>query len=65
MVPLLHGAVFWLVLAVLWIIPAGLVARSAERRGHGFRAWFVVALFFPWPLVLVVVSFLSPRPRKE
>lgn len=62
--PIIHGEVFWLLVAVLWVIPAWFVARSAHSRGYSLRLWFVLALFLPWPLVLVVVvSFLRPRVR--
>ena len=58
----IHDVFVVAVVAVVWIIPALLVARLAERKGRNFAAFLVAALFIPWPITLVVVIALPARP---
>jgi uncharacterized membrane protein len=48
-------------LAIIWIIPATLVARAAERRGRRFGIFLIVALLVPWPIILLVVVVVLPH----
>ena len=59
----IHALALLVTLAVIWIIPAVLVARVAERRGRGFVPFLTLALLVPWPIVLLVVAFAPPRRR--
>lgn len=56
----IHDGALLLTLAVLWIIPAVLVARMAERRGYSFSLFLIAALVIPWPAILIV-GFALPR----
>ncbi len=62
---MIHDVILWLVLAVIWIIPASLVARLARRRGYAFVPFMVAALIVPWPVVLVVALVLPRRLRRS
>lgn len=59
---MIHDAVLWLVLAVIWIVPASLVARAASRRGYAFAPFLITALIIPWPIILVIVVVLPRKP---
>lgn len=59
---MIHDAVLWLVLAVVWIVPASLVARLADRRGYPFPPFLIAALIIPWPVMLIIVVALPRRP---
>jgi hypothetical protein len=48
------------VLIVLWLIPALLVGRLAERKGRSFVAYLVVSLIIGWVIPLIV-AILVPR----
>jgi hypothetical protein len=52
------------IIAIIWIIPAVLVARVAERRGRSFAPFLIAALIIPWP-VMLLVALVLPRRSKE
>lgn len=56
----MHVIFLVLVLIVLWLIPALLVGRLADRKGRSFAAYFVVSLIIGW-LVPLIVAILVPR----
>jgi hypothetical protein len=62
MIAVIHDVVTLVVITVVWLIPAGLVARLAQRRGHSFAVFGIAALVIPWPIILLVVLAL-PRGR--
>jgi hypothetical protein len=61
--PIIKYSVTLATLAIIWIIPAILVARLAERRGHSFSVFLVAALVTPWPMWLVVALVLPRRSK--
>lgn len=62
---MIHDISLLVTLAVLWVIPAVLVARVAERRGHSFSLFLSAALVVPWPAILVVGLVLPRRSNGE
>jgi uncharacterized membrane protein YhaH (DUF805 family) len=60
---MLRGLFFITLLALIWIVPAMLTAKLAERRGYSFPAFFLAALFLFWPAVLLVTLVLPTRAR--
>jgi hypothetical protein len=60
----IHDIVLLTTLAFIWLIPALLIARLAERRGHNFQVLLIVALVVPWPITLLVV-LVMPRRSKQ
>ncbi len=44
---------------VLWLIPAWLVARYAEAKGHSFAGFLVAGLLVSWALSLIVALVLQ------
>lgn len=62
---MIHDIALLGTLAVLWVIPAALVARVAERRGHSFSLFLVAALVVPWPAILVAALALPRRSNED
>lgn len=58
-----HGIALLVTLAVIWLIPAVLVARIAGRRRRSFALFLFAALVIPWPIVLIVTLAL-PRTNR-
>lgn len=65
MIMVIHSAALLVTLAMIWIIPAVLVARMAERRGRSFVVFLIIALVIPWPILLVVVLALPHRGKEQ
>lgn len=59
---MIHNIALIMTLSVIWLIPAGVVARLALQRGRSFALFMAIALFIPWPIVLFVVLML-PRTQ--
>jgi hypothetical protein len=51
-------------LAVIWLLPAFLVARLAQSRGRTFELFMIAALVIPWPIVLLVTLALPRRNER-
>lgn len=58
---MIHDIVLLVTLAMIWLIPALLVARLAQRRGYSFQVCLLVALIVPWPIALIVVLIMPRR----
>jgi hypothetical protein len=58
---MIHDVGLLATLAIIWLIPALLVARLAERRGYNFQTYLIVALVVPWPITLLVVLIIPRR----
>lgn len=54
-----------LVIVVLWLIPAFLVGRLADRRGRGFAGYFVVSLIIGWPIPLIGAWYFGRATKAE
>jgi hypothetical protein len=61
---LLHDGALLAVL-LIWLLPAFMIARLAERRGRSFTAFLVLALLLPWPAILLAVLILPRRHRSS
>jgi hypothetical protein len=44
----------WAIL--VWVVPALLVARLAQRQGQGFVAYLFIGLFLSWVIALVTLG---------
>jgi hypothetical protein len=53
-----------LVVLVLWIGPAVLAGRIAERKGRSFVVYLVASLVIGWPIPLLAAAVL-PRRRTD
>jgi small-conductance mechanosensitive channel len=45
----------------LWLAPALLVARLAQRKGRPFALYLIVSLVVGWPLTLLAALIVRPR----
>jgi hypothetical protein len=50
-----------LALLALWIGPAVLTARVAERKGRSFAVYLVVSLIIGWPIPLIAALIVPAR----
>jgi hypothetical protein len=57
----IHNIALLATLAILWLIPAVLVASLAHRKGYSFAAFVILALAVPWPVMLLVVLVMRRR----
>jgi hypothetical protein len=53
--------VFLLAVLLLWVGPAVLAARLAERKGRSFSVYLVVSLVIGWPIPLVAALIVHDR----
>jgi hypothetical protein len=53
------------VLVVAYVVPAYLVARAAERRGHSFGGFLLGGLVVGWPFSGIVVLVSGRRPPRR
>jgi hypothetical protein len=62
MVPsVIHDIALLATLAIIWVIPALLIARLAHRRGYSFGVFVIIALVIPWPITLLAVLAMPGR----
>lgn len=61
---MIHDIALLVTLAIIWLIPALLVARLAQRRGRSFEPFLIAALVIPWPIVLLV-TLAMPRRNEQ
>lgn len=61
----LHDTVLLVMLATIWLIPAGLSALVAHRRGHSFALFLIAALVVLWPIPLLAALTLPERSNSE
>jgi hypothetical protein len=45
----------------LWLVPALLVARLAQRKGRSFALYLIVSLVVGWPLTLLAALIVRSR----
>jgi hypothetical protein len=50
-----------LVLIVLWIGPAVVAARLAERKGRSFAVYLIASLIIGWPIPLIAALIVPTR----
>lgn len=50
-----------LAVLVLWLLPALLVARLAERKGRPFALYLIASLIIGWPIPLLAALIVRPR----
>jgi hypothetical protein len=54
------------VIALVWIVPAVLIAKYAERKGHSFVGFLLIGLLVSWVIsaiaAVVVDDRRKPRP---
>jgi small-conductance mechanosensitive channel len=58
----IHDVFFLIVLVALWILPALLTARLAQRKGRSFAAFLAACLLIGWPIPLIV-ALVMPTDR--
>ena len=61
---MIHDIALFVTLAVIWLLPAFLVARLAQSRGRTFELFMIAALVIPWPIVLLVTLALPRRNER-
>jgi len=54
---------FWIIGAIIWILIAFWPARVAGRKGHSFIGYFILSLFFFFPLALITAYMVQDRTR--
>lgn len=55
--------VLFLVLIGGFVVPAILVARLADRRGHSFAVYLIASLVVSWVVPLIAVLVLPDRRK--
>ena len=53
---------YWVVVAIVWLLIAFWPARVAGRKGHSFLGYFIFSLFF-FPAALIVAYLVPDRSR--
>ncbi len=53
-------ALWWILIAVVWVAIAFWPARVAGRKGHSFLGYFIFSLFF-FPAALIVAYLADDR----
>jgi hypothetical protein len=53
------------IILVFWIVPSYLVARYAERKGHGFGGFLILGLVIGWVISLFAALIVSDRTDGE
>jgi hypothetical protein len=59
-----YHVAFLLALIVLFIVPAILVGRLAERKGRSFSVYLVASLMIGWPVPLLA-ALVMPNRREQ
>ena len=62
---LIHNVAFLATIAIIWVIPAIVVARLADRRGYSFGVFLIVALVIPWPVTFLIVLAMPRRSDRS
>ena len=60
----IHDVAFvlgFIVVCSLWVVPAVLTARLAERKGRSFVVFLVAGLVIGWPMPLLVALIMPTR----
>jgi len=57
--------VLLLVLLSVYLVPAVLVGRLADRRGRSFTVYLIASLIVGWIIPLVAVLVLTPRRASD
>ncbi len=50
-----------LALLLLWLVPALLVGRLAERKGRSFVVYLIASLIVGWPIPLLAALIVAHR----
>jgi uncharacterized protein YybS (DUF2232 family) len=48
-------------LLLVWLVPAVLVAKLAERKGRSFAVYLIVSLIIGWFFPLIAALIVRPR----
>jgi hypothetical protein len=54
------AAIWWFMIAILWILIAFWPAMIAKRKGYSFLLFFILSLF-AWWLMLFVALFMKDK----
>jgi hypothetical protein len=46
---------------ILWLVPALLVGRLAQRKGRPFALYLIASLIVGWPFTLLAALIVRPR----
>ena len=56
------SALWWILIAIIWIAIAFWPARVAGRKGHSFIGYFIFSLFF-FPAAIIVAYLVHDRAQ--
>ena len=59
---IIMSALWWILIAVVWVAIAFWPARVAGRKGHSFIGYFIFSLFF-FPAAIIVAYAVEDRTR--
>ena len=54
--------IYWVVVAIVWVLIAFWPARVAGRKGHSFWGFFIFSIIF-FPAALIVAYLVRDRRR--
>jgi hypothetical protein len=54
------NVIWWIFVAIVWIVIAFWPARVARRKGHSFIGYFIFSLFF-FPAAIIVAYLVPDR----
>lgn len=52
-----------ILLLLIWVVPAVLVAKLAERKGRSFAVYLIASLVIGWIIPLIAALMVPPRVR--
>ena len=55
----------YVVLTVLWVLPAFLTASIASRKGRSFALWLVMGFLFSPGCALFMAFYLDEKPSRD
>ena len=56
------SALWWILMAIIWIVIAFWPARVAGRKGHSFIGYFIFSLFF-FPAAIIAAYLVPDRTQ--
>jgi hypothetical protein len=55
------GALEPVIIILIWIVPAVLIARYAQRKGHSFAVFLLIGLLISWVVSGIAALLVSDR----
>ena len=52
-------------LLLIWLVPAVLVAKLAERKGRSFGVYLIASLIIGWLFPLIAALIVRPRSKLQ